>query len=119
MRRAKSAEKRLHKRASMSAASAPPGSQYEIATAAFYLQAVTNEDKPDESWHNYALCQMLVHSDLEGAKESFLCALDHAPRDRRIISNFNVLLQDEEYMNTSKSAHEVYLKERNRNAEQR
>lgn len=99
--------------------SAPPKSQYEIATAAFYLQAVCNEDRPDESWHNYALCQMLVHSDLEGAKESFLCAMDHAPRDKRIVSNFNVLLRDEEYLNMNTSANEEYLKERNRNAERR
>ena len=116
VRRAKSAEMRLHKRANMST-STPPKNQYEIATAAFYLQAVSNEDRPEESWHNYALCQMLVHSDLEGAKESFLCAMDHAPRDRRIISNFDVLLRDEEYLNTNASAHEVYLEERVRNTE--
>jgi hypothetical protein len=38
-----------------------PKSVYAIARGAFYLQAVGNEEEPAESWHNYALCQMLVY----------------------------------------------------------
>ena len=85
-------------------------SSYHIATAAFYLQPICNDHEPAESWHNYALCQMLVHHDLCGARESFTQAMIRAPRDKRIVSNFNTLLQDEDYMNDpTKTAYEEYL----------
>ena len=44
-------------------------SAYHIATAAFYLQSICNDHDPAESFHNYALCQMLVTSVLEGARK--------------------------------------------------
>jgi len=86
-------------------------SSYHIATAAFYLQPICNEHELAESWHNYALCQMLVLHDMEGARESFTRAMINSPRDKCIISNFNTLLQDEDYMNNPTSnAYEEYLK---------
>ncbi len=88
-------------------------SAYSIASAAFYLQAVSNEDVPggidkSENWHNYAMCQMLVHHDLPCARRSFLRALKLNPHNKTLISNFNVLLQDEDYLGLSTTVHEEY-----------
>lgn len=110
-RRAKIADENMQKRRMKDPIDArQPVKTYEVATAAFYLQSVCNEDDPAESWHNYALCQMLVHSDLDGAKESFLQAMISSPHDRRIISNFNTLLNDVSFMgDPTKNAHEEFL----------
>lgn len=118
-RRAKLADERLQMRRRKDTTDArdllEKRSAYHIATAAFYLQPICNDHEPAESWHNYALCQMLVHHDLAGAKESFIQAMSYAPRDKRIISNFNTLLQDEDYMNDNTSnAYEKYLQWRDK-----
>ena len=118
-RRAQAADEQLQKRRSKDGRDArgprsSTGSSYRIAAAAFYLQSMCNEGNPAESWHNYALCQMLVHRDLEGARDSFLRAMRCRPRDRRIISNFDTLLQDEEFMGEpTRNAHEEYLRNAN------
>ena len=84
-------------------------SVYEISSAAFYLQAVSNEDTPNgENWHNFGLCQMLVHRDLAGARQSFLKALKLSPHNKRIVYNFNVLLQDKDYLGLQTTAQEEY-----------
>lgn len=94
-------------------------SVYSIASAAFYLQAVSNEDSPgasaSENWHNYAMCQMLVHHDLPGARRSFLRALKLNPHNKTLISNFNALLQDEDYLGLPITVHEEYRQALRRN----
>ncbi len=53
---------------------------------------------------------MLVTSDLESSRKSFIQAMILAPHDKRIISNFNTLLQDCDFMgNRSRNAYEEYL----------
>ena len=52
----------------------------------------------------------VLDNDLSGARESFTQAMLHSPRDERIISNFNTLLQDEDYIGDHQcNAHEEYL----------
>ncbi|KAL7553198.1 hypothetical protein ACHAWF_016480 [Thalassiosira exigua] len=116
-RRAKQADERMKRRKSdVDAKSTGTGDSYRIASAAFFLQSVCNERDPAESWHNYALCQMLVHRDLHGARESFTQAMICSPRDKRIISNFNTLLQDQDYIDDPTSnAHEEFLRATEKN----
>lgn len=109
VRRGKIAEKLMQKRHQNPPTPGEPKSIFTIATSAFHLQAVSNENNPAESWHNYALCQMLVHDDLEGSRESFRRAIMASPHDRRIISNFDALLQHSEFMGMQTNAHEEYL----------
>jgi tetratricopeptide (TPR) repeat protein len=109
IRRGKDAEQLMRKRRRTDYAPGEPTSIYEIAKGAFYLQAVSNEEDPAESWHNYALCQMLVYDDLECARESFHQAIVASPHDRRIISNFNALLQQTEFLGLQTNAQEEYL----------
>lgn len=117
IRRGKVAEDLMQKRRATEPAPGEPKSVYAIARAAFYLQAVGNDDDPAESWHNYALCQMLVYQDFEGARESFRRAMMASlhpscvakDQDRRIISNFNALLQHSEFLGLYTNAHEEYL----------
>lgn len=46
----------------------------------------------------------------QSRRESFTQAMISSPRDRRVISNFSVLLQDEDYIgDPSLNAHEEYL----------
>ena len=109
IRRGKLAEELAQKRRQIAPAPGEPTSIFAIATSAFYLQAVGNDKDPAESWHNYALCQMLVYDDLEGSRESFHHAMMASPHDRRIISNFNALLQHSEFLGLQTNAHEEYL----------
>lgn len=113
-RRAKLADERVQSRKKEpDDAREPPKSSYQIATAAFYLQSVCNEHEPAESLHNHALCQMLVHHDLSGARESFAQAMIHSPQDTRIISNFNTLLKDQDFVgDPTSNAYEEYLNQR-------
>lgn len=108
-RRGKLAEELMHKRQNQAACmdDAPRESIFAIARGAFFLQA--NKEDTAESWHNYALCQMLVYDDLEGARDSFRRAIIDSPHDRRIISNFNALLQHSEFLVLQTNAHEEYL----------
>lgn len=92
-RRAKAADDRMNRRRGNTDAKC----SYHIATAAFYLQTIICSEHPD-NWHNYALCQMLVQHDLTGARESFIQAMNSSPQDKRIISNFNYLLRDPDFM---------------------
>ena len=110
-RRAKMADERMQMRMKLpDDRTEPERSSYQVATAAFFLQSVCNEHDPAESWHNYGLCQMLVHNNLSGARESFTQAMIHTPQDKRIISNFNTLLQDDYYLaDPMSSAYEEYL----------
>ncbi|KAL9180936.1 hypothetical protein ACHAXT_009741 [Thalassiosira profunda] len=110
-RRAREADERMQKREHSAADTRdPPKCAYTIATAAFYLQSICSEHDPAESHHNYALCQMLVLGDLDGARESFLQAMKCSPRDTRIIANFNTLLQDPDYLgDPASNAHELFL----------
>lgn len=109
IRRGKIAEELTNKRRHADPAPGEPKSIYAIARAAFYLQAVGNEDDKAESWHNYALCQGLVYGDLQGSRESMTRAMMNSPHDRRIISNFNALLQRSEFLGLDTNAHEEYL----------
>lgn len=109
-RRGKLAEELMHKRKQQATClDAPRESVFAIAQGAFYLQAVGYDEETAESWHNYALCQMLVYSDLEGARESFHRAIIASPHDKRIISNFNALLQHSEFLGLQTNAHEEYV----------
>lgn len=114
-RRAKMADKMLQRRrVNPDDAREQAKSAYHVATAAFYLQSICNDHA--ESFHNYALCQMLVTSDLESARKSFIQAMILAPHDKRIISNFNTLLQDCDFMgNRSRNACEEYLQSIHKN----
>jgi hypothetical protein len=114
-RRAKMADKMLQRRrVNPDDAREQAKSAYHVATAAFYLQSICNDHA--ESFHNYALCQMLVTSDLESARKSFIQAMILAPHDKRIISNFNTLLQDGDFMgNRSRNACEEYLQSIHKN----
>jgi hypothetical protein len=109
-RRAKMADEMLQRRwVNPDDAREQAKSAYHIATAAFYLQSICNDHDPAESFHNYALCQMLVTSDLEGARKSFIQAMILAPHDKRIMSNFNTLLQDPDFMgDASRNTYEEY-----------
>merc|ERR1712150_380209 len=93
--------KNLIYRGKIAAANRAGGSQlnpYDLADAGFYRQAVIN-DHSGESWHNYAMCRMLVYHDLSLARDCFISALKVSPHNKRIIQNFNVLIQDRAYMN--------------------
>ena len=96
-------------------------STYDIASTAFYLQAVSNEGLPggSENWHNYGLHQMLVQNDLPSARRCFMRALNLNPHNKTLISNFNVLLQDEDYMGLNTTVHEEYRQALSRNFEER
>ena len=85
-------------------------SAYDIASTAFYLQAVSNEGARggSENWHNYAICQMLVHHDLPCARMCLLRALKLNPHNKTLISNFNALLQDEDYLGLSTTVQKEY-----------
>jgi hypothetical protein len=111
-RRAKIADEMVQRRRDNTIDARVQGkSSYHVATAAFYLQSLCNDHDPAESFHNYALCQMLVISDFEGARKSFLQAMILAPQDKRIISNFNTLLQDRDFMgDASRNAYDEYLR---------
>jgi len=113
-RRAEIADKRMQKRRTGPVAGREPAkSSYQIATASFYLQSVCSDHDPAESWHNYAICQMLVHHDLDSARESFTQAMIRSPQDNRIISNFNTLLQDHDFLgDPNRNAHEEFLQSR-------
>ncbi len=85
--------------------------EYDIASCAFHLEAVSNDGETcsgGESWHNLALCQMLVHQDYKSARMSFLRALKQSPNNKTLSSNYNVLLQDEAYLNLSHTVQEEY-----------
>jgi tetratricopeptide (TPR) repeat protein len=83
--------------------------EYDIASCAFHLEAVSNDgDSSGDSWHNLALCQMLVHQDLSGARRSFLRALQQSPNNKTLSLNYNVLLQDDAYLNLSHAVQEEY-----------
>lgn len=99
VRRAKLQEKRSNR-----------ASVYDISSSAFYLQAVSNEDSPgaSENWHNYAMLQMLVHQDLEGARRAFMHAMKLSPNNKTLSSNFNVLLQDKDYLGLPITVFEEY-----------
>jgi len=106
VRRAKLQEERRRKRERLAAAA----SVYDISSTAFYLQAVSNEDSSggSENWHNYAMLQMLVHQDLSGARSSFLRAMKLSPNNKTLSSNFNMLLQDNDYLGLPTTVHEEY-----------
>ena len=106
VRRAKLQEKRRRESGRLA------NSAYDISSTAFYLQAVSNENSPggSENWHNYALCLMLVQHDLPSARKSFIRALQLSPHNKTLISNFNVLLQDKEYLGLPTTVHEEYRK---------
>eukprot|EP01082_Thalassiosira_pseudonana_P011825 g10071.t1 g10071 contig4:1162765-1164916(-) len=108
--RAKIAEELAQKRKQVNCGDrGEPTKSYKIADVAFYMQAVRDEVDVAESWHNYALCQMLVCDYLKGARKSFRQALIASPHNRRVISNFNSLLQDADYLGPEKSAYDEYL----------
>ena len=69
---------------------------YNLADSGFYKQKALF-DQSGESWHNYALCRMLVYHDLAGARDAFIRAVHASPHDKRITTNFNVLIQDPDY----------------------
>lgn len=94
-------------------------STYDIASTAFYLQAVSNEGLPggSENWHNYGLHQMLVQNDLPSARRCFMRALNLNPHNKTLISNFNVLLRDEDYLGLNTTVHEEYRQALSRNFE--
>ncbi|GMI35350.1 hypothetical protein TrCOL_g9428, partial [Triparma columacea] len=69
---------------------------YNLANSGFF-KAKALLDQSGESWHNYALCRMLVYKDLEGARDAFIRAVVAAPHDKRISQNFNILIQDVDY----------------------
>ena len=76
------------------------GKSYELAHTIFRHAAIVHDSCT--AWHNYALCQMLVYHDLNKARKSFMsalkaCAMNLSP-NQLIIQNFNVLLQDPEYL---------------------
>eukprot|EP00592_Proboscia_alata_P000879 CAMPEP_0194372564 /NCGR_PEP_ID=MMETSP0174-20130528/20949_1 /TAXON_ID=216777 /ORGANISM="Proboscia alata, Strain PI-D3" /LENGTH=607 /DNA_ID=CAMNT_0039151173 /DNA_START=102 /DNA_END=1922 /DNA_ORIENTATION=- len=71
---------------------------YDLADVGFYRQATINNHS-GESWHNYAICRMLVYHDLPSARDCFISALKASPHNNKIILNFNVLIQDQDYMN--------------------
>jgi hypothetical protein len=79
-------------------------SEYDIASSAFLLQAVANGELSggSENFHNLALCQMLVQQDLLRARGSFLRAMKQAPSNKTLSSNYNVLLQDKDFLNHQK-----------------
>jgi len=84
-------------------------SSYHVATWAFYYQSISNDRNRALSLHNYALCQMLVTNDLEGARKSFIESLTLAPKDKHIVLNFNVLLQDPDFLgDASRNAYDEY-----------
>ena len=67
--RAKIAEELAQKRKQVNCGDrGEPTKSYKIADVAFYMQAVRDEVDVAESWHNYALCQMLVCDYLKGAR---------------------------------------------------
>jgi len=51
-----------------------------------------------ESWHNYAICLMLVFRDFKNVREALKAAVRFSPHDKRIINNFDTLIQDEDFM---------------------
>jgi hypothetical protein len=69
---------------------------YNLANAGFYKTKALF-DQSGESWHNYALCRMLVYKDLEGARDAFIRAVSASPHDKRIAKNFNILIQDPDF----------------------
>ena len=69
---------------------------YNLANSGFF-KAKALFDQSGESWHNYALCRMLVYHDLEGARDAFIRAVVASPHDNRISKNFNMLIQDKDY----------------------
>ena len=80
-----------------------------MATWAFYYQSISNDRNRALSLHNYALCQMLVTNDLEGARKSFIESLTLAPKDKHIVLNFNVLLQDPDFLGDARrNAYDEY-----------
>ena len=84
-------------------------SPYHVAQWAFYYQSISNDHNRAKSMHNYALCQMLVANDLEGARKSFIESLTLAPKDKHIVLNFNVLLQDQDFLgDASRNAYDEY-----------
>jgi hypothetical protein len=82
---------------------AAAASVYDISSAAFYLQAVSNEDSSggSENWRNDAMLQMR----LAGARSSFLRAMKLSPSNKTLTSNFNVLLQDKDYLGLPTTVH--------------
>jgi hypothetical protein len=111
VRRAQAAEERMSRRRGESKHDRQSAQcTYLIATAVFQLQSIRGGPTPAEGWHNYALCQMLVHHNLPGAWSSFVQAMIISPQERRIISNFNYLLQSPEFLgDPTRNAHYEYL----------
>lgn len=70
---------------------------YELAKVGYFRYSAYNQ-QTGESWHNYAVCLMLVSHDLTGARDAFKTALNLSPQDKKIISNFNTLIQDKDFM---------------------
>ena len=105
-RRAKVADKMIQRR--KNEVSEQVKSSYHVATWAFYYQSISNDHRA-KSLHNYALCQMLVANDLEGARKSFIESLTLEPKDKHIVLNFNVLLQDQDFLgDASRNAYDEY-----------
>lgn len=86
-RRAKVADEMIQRR--KNEVSEQVKSPYNVATWAFYYQSIRNDHRAG-SMHNYALCQMLVANDLEGARKSFIESLTLAPKDKHIVLNFTL-----------------------------
>ena len=76
---------------------------YNLSYIGFYRHAAFSQQTGD-SWHNYALCRMLVFRDMPGARDAFLRALKLSPsnENQKIVNNFNILLQNSEYMGTER-----------------
>jgi len=51
---------------------------------------------------------MLVHQDLEGARRAFMHAMKLSPNNKTLSSNFNVLLQDKDYLGLPTTVFEEY-----------
>ena len=85
------------------------------------LRALPNASIPRLGWGQVrmsttradSMCQRTAKQSFSVyfCRYSFIQAMSYSPQNKRIISNFNTLLQDEDYMNEQTlSAHEEFLK---------
>jgi tetratricopeptide (TPR) repeat protein len=68
--------------------------KFDLAEHGFFRQALIINPKDAHSMFNWALVLQFMHDSYDEAEQFYMRALDAAPHDRRIVENYNYMLQN-------------------------
>lgn len=85
---------------------------FDLAEAGFFRQAAYQQNSSSIqkgiSWCNYGLCRMIAYRDWDGARECFRRGIYAAPYEGKIVSIFEILLHDKDFMGLEKNEWGVF-----------